>query len=445
MIQGRKIRWIGGIALLLLLPVSAMGRECKSELGAHFKPLFGSDLLSWSMETTATQGWMELEGEDRSLRTGLLFTGLDIRPWKDSGHQFYLEGGWKDWYRSDDGPGEGEDEETEPERRHLWLREAFYRYDGHSSWLKVGLQSMNLGEGLLLDERVLGVSAMRAFGSFDVQLRAGSVATDFARMEDFCANRHTYQLLRGRRLSLVADALGETNLVAAKISWTPGKAVEEAPVQACALENDDGMAFADFGDEFAVFVREEENRLLERVSLIFMEEFGDGFHNYKYYVGGLLELALPWGIGMKLEGIGQYIEGEKTIGYMAEGQRDVTWRSGAFTDLSAGYMGRFRIDDDAFFYPTFGNLFMGEVMRLDAPALPLAYASAHHRFPWRLAPAIGISLVEQVGGADVTELDLTTGIRLFDGLRLEGVYSYGRTDLLEEDMQMGRLEFRWAF
>ena len=148
---------------------------------------------------------------------------------------------------------------------------------------------------------------------------------------------------------------------------------------------------------------------------------------------------------MKLEGIGQYIEGEKAIGYMAEAQRDVTWRSGAFTDLTAGYMGRFRIDDDAFFYPTFGNLFMGEVMRLDAPALPLAYTSVHHRFPWRLAPAIGVSLIEQVGAADVTELDLTMGIRLFDGLRLEGVYSYGRTDLLEEEMQMGRLEFRWSF
>ena len=82
--------WILGVAMC---PGLASGRDCDSEMGAHLKPISENGGLFWAAELTGVQGWMAGNDGDRSLRTGLLFLGLDYRPGGHSPHQFYLEGG----------------------------------------------------------------------------------------------------------------------------------------------------------------------------------------------------------------------------------------------------------------------------------------------------------------------------------------------------------------
>jgi len=438
-------------AVLLCAPLAAAplaAGDCPSELAAHLDPVAGG--LSWAVEATVSHGWMAGSETDRSTRTGNLLFGLDYRPSVGSPHQLYLEAGLKHWYKSVEGPGQGANslgwgDYPAPEKRHFGLREAFYHFETPNTVLRTGLQSMSWGGSLLLDERVLGASLSHEAGRLRIDLSVGTVSTDFARMGDFCSTRHVYRLVRGGRLQLVGNDLGETNLAGGMISWNPSRSAGggDVEVEPASIDEDE-LVFEEVDDEFSPLADENEGAV-RKLALMFLEEFGNGFHDYKYYLGGLAQLALPGSVRMDLEVVGQRIPDDRAVAYLVAFRKDRIWGSGAFSDVAFGYLGRIEVDDGARFYPAFSNLFMGEVVRLDTPDLPLYFGEVTHTLPWRFKPSISALLVKQERGDRTSELDLVLGLRLRDGLRLSARYSGIRSDRLQEPVHGSRVELRWAF
>lgn len=433
------------LTTILIFPRNGKSTDCRSELGVHFKPLFSKSPISWAMETTLAGGKMSNLILDRTYNNQMLLLGLDF---SSGAHQFYLEGGAKYWYRSDEdssiGGGTGNSvwkDYPKAEKRHFGMRELFYGFYRTNTKVKIGLQSMRLGNSMLLDERVLGASINQNLGAFDFDVKLGTVSTDFARRGDFCGTRHVYRLLRGGRFNLVSSDPWKTNFVGGLISWNPAY---EKPVANNSKETDEFKDDDFSSDEFSDF-KEQKRRLIKNISLVLFEEFGSGFHDYKYYFGALVAWSFPASIDLETEIINQYIKNEKALGYRFQLSRDWTWNSGALTSLAMTYLGKYSIDERSRFYSAFSNLFLGEVMRLDVQDLPFWTIAVRHEFALKFKPMIKILYLKQTELDHLNEWDIQLSAHIFKGLRLYGVYSKIESELLDGTTDMTRLEAKWAF
>jgi hypothetical protein len=419
-------------------------------VAAHLKPVKEDSSLSWAVELTGQVGYLGNDTLDRALANGMVFMGLHYRSDLSSPHQFYFEGGYKDWYKSDDGPGLGGSGQTwgsfpTPAKDHWGLREAYYDFNRNDTQITTGLHVASLGESLLLDERAIGGSLGRNFGSYSLNVAAGSVMTQFARMKDFCATRHVYRIVRGGRVNEIGDAFGDTNFVGGTLSWSPGRGgsagTDGLPGEDPGGEDD----FAALGDEEFSSLEESGSSWLKRLGVIVFNQFGPGFVEDRLFYGGIAELALMRDIELQVEVVHQHVSTERVIGYLIQGERDVTWRSGALTSFWLGYIGSAEIDSGALFRPAFSNLFLGEVMRLDVVNMPLVFGRASHRLPWRGKPSIGLFAVVQTSNSRTEEYDFEFEINLSQRLRLYGVAGLVRSGALDETTMVGRAQFRYAF
>ncbi len=396
------------------------------------------------MELTGQLGYLGHSSLDRGLASGMVFLGLHYQSDFESPHRFYFEGGYKNWYKTDTGPGLGGDGQTfgdfpTPAKDNWGLREAYYDFDGGQTKVTGGLHTASLGETLLLDERAVGLSFQRELGPVQFQMTTGSVMTRFARMKDFCATRHVYRVVRGGRINYVGDGFGETNFLGGTVSWSPSGGATS-----------DDLAGEEEEDEFGAFeelssFEESEEGLVRRVGAVFFEEFGSAFLVNQLYYGGLAELNLWSDLELELELIHQHVADHRVLGYMVQGQKDFTWKSGAFTAFRLGYIGSAEVDPDARFRPTFSNLFLGEVMRLDVANMPLVFGRLKHTLTWRGRPSIGFFAVAQTSATRAEEYDLELDVHLTRGLRLYGVVGFVRAESLPSSTTVARAQFRYAF
>ena len=438
------------------MPQNGNSNDCTSELSAFLKPIYGKSPVKWAIEASLTGGQMDNSTIDRTFNNQMILLGLDF---SSGAHQLYLEGGAKFWHRSDEdasisggsgkssgNSGSAWSNSTKSEKRHWGMRELFYGNYHTNTKVKLGLQSMRLGNSMLLDERVLGASLNQNIGAFTFDLKIGTVSTDFSRQGDFCGTRHVYRLLRGGRFNFVSPDLWKTNFVGAIITWDPSYV--KPSDSSDDFSSDDGSGDDDFSsdgfEDFSDF-EETKRRLIKNISLILFEEYGSDFHEYKYYFGILAKFSLPALIELETEVIQQHIKDERSLAYRFQLSRDWTWASGALTNLSMSYLGKHSFDDQSKFYPAFSNLLLGEVMKIDAQDSPFWFASVKHDFPIKLKPAIKVFYVGQTEDNHLSELDIQLSAKVYKGLRLYAMYSLIETDLLEGDTDTIRLEVKWTF
>ncbi|MCD4813050.1 hypothetical protein K8S19_05105 [bacterium] len=419
------------LGLVLGLAVNANAkRECRSILGAHLTPVMEKSSLLWAIEGTMGPGRIG----DKMITGGMLLGALNYTFF--SSHQLYLEGGYKHWSVTDIS---GSDDSNQPavleyeDSRHVGLRQVFYHYQEKDIIARLGLQEMKMGNSILLDERVLGLSYNQSWQAFSVQAQAGTVTDHFARMGKFCANRHLYNLLALDYTGGVGEVMGETNLLGLTISWNPGYVPGD----------DAGNEFSEFSDSDSS--GPVSHISVSNLSVLFYEEFGTIIEDNRVYVGllmnGKLHNALDWAIS----GINQTIDSESTLAYTIELGKDFIYDSGALTSISVGYLGQSEWNGDAKFQPTFSNLFFGEVMRLDAVNLPLAFAEVRHRFPGKLKPYVQLKGVKQLEDQQTMEMNFEAGVSLFGHVEPAVILSRIEALGLEEVIHMVRLELKVAF
>ncbi|MBK8806506.1 MAG: hypothetical protein IPO21_07640 [Bacteroidales bacterium] len=130
---------------------------------------------------------------------------------------------------------------------------------------------------------------------------------------------------------------------------------------------------------------------------------------------------------------------------MAEAERNFTWKNSSNSGIGAKYYNLIGFDTDASFLASFTNLFIGEVMRLDAIDLPLFAVYAEHTGKSKVKPFVKLQHVMQTQSSKIQETDLEIGIKhLTKHIRCTGIFSRIATSALSEDYYMARIELRMA-
>ena len=427
--------------LVLSSNYSYSGMDCRSMLGGYIKPLFGSQYVVGGIEVTGAFAGMT----DRNIKNGLAIAGLGFN-FNDSKHQIYVEGGYKNFYNSKGGPGRkgidtsgaigGYEQFPAVDKLKLSFRELFYKYDVPNFKVGIGLQTMKLPDYFLLDERVVGLNSSLSSGNFTYSVTAASVLAQFARYADFCGTRHIYNLTKGRRVDFLGDYFGESNFWAAAVKWVNNPSENS---QATTENNSEDDEFEDFTPV------EVSKPFLQEVGAIFYNEFGAAFPDYKYYGGLFAGFNLPLGINLKAEALYQYIYKENAVGYFVELSKLFDLGNGFSSLVGAAMVGKIEIDSNTMFYPSYTNLFMGEVMKMDALDLPVAQAFVKFDFPWLDNMYFKTTVAGQTAGSHTKELDLELSARFFNHLKTTLIGGYISSDALKQDTYFGRIEFRVAF
>lgn len=322
--------------------------ECRSALGAHFKPISENLPINWATEIVLMPGAMS----DRFIFNGMAIAGLEYYS-KSLKHQFYFEGEYKYWYNSNRGPGmagtgTGYVSFNQPEKLHFGFRELFYSYNG-SFKIKAGIQSMKSAKSFLLDEGVFGISAKKKLGNLQVNLKGGTVYGAIAKMQDICGTRHLYNLVRGNKVNFVGENLLESNFILAELNWSPGSKTELAKGNFNEFESTD--EFSDF-NEFSSEEKATKAFSFKNATFRFYEEFGEIFPDYKFYGGATFEFELFEKLGLDAEILTQWMNENKALIYKFRVNREKFWSNGALSVLEAKYLGLKNIDDDVQHLPS---------------------------------------------------------------------------------------------
>ncbi len=473
-----KILLLSAILILISSQYALAQMDCRSMLGAHLTPFKKDIPILWAVEGTMAPGIMTSPYDTLDptrLNGGMLLAALDFGFGKNKNH-IYIEGGYKNWQNS-----KFVDDKEEKSSRHLGIRQAFYSYTGETFKLKVGLHETRLGDFFLVDERVLGVSLDKEIGAFTVNTRVGTVNKSFARMGKFCANRHLYGVINnGNYTENIGKKVGETNLAGIVINWDPHykkpepattKEDEFSETNNNEFSSDDEFSSSDefettdefhenhdfnkFGssDEFtkeSVKNKSKQKISLTNIGLLFYDEFGveEYIPENKFYAGLLFDIDLPFGFFMQTGGVYQNMLHQNTFVYIAKFGKSKTWDNASLTKISGAYIGKVNLDKDARFQPLFSNLFIGEVMRMDAAQFPLWQAMIKHRFPGKRKIHIAAKFVGQIEDAKTNEQDLEIGLMALKNhlkITLIGSRVESQAIGIDNEFYMGRVELRVAF
>jgi hypothetical protein len=436
------------LLMCVALPVAAQ-LDCRSILGAWIKPFSENSRFSWGTELTIAPGLMR----DRTIFNSLVMGGFEYSS-KNLYHTVYLEGVGKYWYNSVTGQGTGGTTDgyadfSKPAENHLGIRELFYRYNGRFM-IKGGIQSVKSPDFFLIDERMLGISAQKTTGAVHYDLQSGTVFSGIARMRDVCGVRHLYNLTRGGKISFVGDNPGDANFFLGSVTWVPDrKSIKDGSVsQDEFTSTEEKDEFSATGSEFSdMTVTKEKKGLftIEKTGFLFYEEFGSRFHDYKYHGAVFAEINMPWQTRLRGELLYQYARNTKAFVLMTSLDKDHQWENGATTGFGGKLLILMKQDTKVLYFPAFSNLFLGEMLRLDAMHMPLFTLSADHTFATPNKLHFKIDYVQQLKGDHSKEFDCIAGIKLGHHAKLSAVTGYVNSDLLTESNFLGRLELRIAF
>lgn len=428
----KEIKIIIPVLIILLSQNLSAQMHCRSILGGHLTALNEEGSLLGGIEGTMAPGvMMDSDDQDRvKLNGGMLIGALDFSI--SSKHSFYLEGGYKNWNNSELA------QHNTGDSRHLGIRQVFYNYKRNDNDMRLGLQEMRMDDYFLLDERVLGGSFNRKSKAFDLNFRIGTVLENFARMGHFCGNKHIYSLIATDYTDNIGEKIGETNLAGLVINWDPHRAKIDKS------KNDNEFSEISEFDSFNN-LDNQQTEIISNIGFILYDEFGDIIENNKFYGGLMVDSKMPFNFTSRAGFVYQNMADNNSSAYIWKIGNQWNWNSGANTQIESAYMGLFEIDNGAIFQPLFSNLFMGEIMRLDAIDLPLVSGSIKHNFPGKLNFHTGIRTVQKIEDNETFEIDLEAGAKLFNHSKLTLILSKVQTEDLDKDIYMARTEVRVAF
>ena len=458
-----RVVFISVIIILISTLSTSAQMDCRSMLGAHLTPFKKDGNFLWAVEGTTGPGMMTSPYDSlgkTKIRGGMVLAALDFGFMQNKSH-IYVEGGYKNWQNSD-----FVDESKFTDSKHFGMRQAFYSFSNKKTKIKVGLHETRLGDFFLIDERILGASVDKEIGAFTVNVRGGTVNKSFARMGKFCSNRHLYSIINPDFTEKIGDKVGETNLAGFAINWNPHHIKEKSKASSTdEFSDSNNDEFSNSNDEFHEnhdfnefggsdeFTDKQESKSKQKFSVknvgfIVYDEFGSEKYipENKLYTGLLVDFDLPFGAFMQAGAVYQNMLNNNTVVYIAKLGKSISWNNGSLTKISGAYIGKSNIDDDAIFQPLFSNLFIGEVVRMDAANFPLWQAAIKHRFPGKMKFHIAIKAVGELENAKTNEQDIEFGFLAFKKhLKVTVIGSRIESLAFDNDIIMARVELRLAF
>ena len=149
---------------------------------------------------------------------------------------------------------------------------------------------------------------------------------------------------------------------------------------------------------------------------------------------------------MQTGAVYQDMKDNNTLVYIGKLGKNQSWNNGSLTKISGAYIGKYNIDDNAIFQPLFSNLFLGEVVRMDAPNFPLWQAAIKHHFPNKMKFHVALKAVGELENAKTNEQDIEFGFLAFKNhLKTTLIGSRITSGVFSNDVYMARVELRLAF
>lgn len=451
-------------SLIIISSLSTKAQmECRSMIAAHLTPFKKDVPILWAVEGTMAPGTMTspFTNEDNTkLQGGMLLGAMNFTIAKKC--NIYIEGGYKNWKNSEFV------NDTTSFSKHVGMRQLFYSFSNENLKIKLGLHEAKLGDYFLIDERIIGVSLDQQVNAFKLSVRTGTVAKNFARMGNFCANRHLYGLLHSDYTEKIGENPGETNLFGFAINWNPHykkTEINNANTDEFTESSDEFNStdefhanhdFSEFGnnDEFnnepCSEQKSKQKLSVKNIGLIVYDEFGttEYIPDNKLYIGSLVDFNLPYNLFFQTGVVYQNMENNNSIVYIGKIGKNITWNNASNTKISGAYIGKADIDNNALFQPLFSNLFLGEIMRLDVADFPLWQVAIKHRFPGKSKFHIAIKAVGQLEDSKTNEQDIEFGIvTLKNHLKVTLIGSRVETQApsFDNEFYMARVEMRLAF
>jgi len=411
-------------ATFVFASVASAQWECPSQLAAFLKPA-GNSNLYWGSELTGGAGYLDKNW----IGNGMGLVGLN---WSNGKSTIYAEGGLKYWNRYDI------DASKDHSNTHLGIRELYYQYKASKSEFTLGVQSSRLDDDYLLNERVLGANLKLTQGKWTFDMLGGTVTKDFARNGTFCNVGYMYDILVGRQRSLIGNGFGDTNLASASLKYQPGKKSTKKTTSDDEFSSDEfsqGLDAPSSGKATAFKV--------ESVGAIVYHEFGDWIAQ-KFVTTGIFAQT-EWGNGwsFKPEVLFQSAKLNNAIIYSFRLEKMLGGENSK-TNFSLRYLGKTNIDDNARILNSFSNIFAGDVIRLDAIDLPFIQAGFKYALP-KQKIHFKTQIASQVNGNSMKELDFEVGKRFGKHLQVNALSGIVRSNLLNNDAILGRIEFRYNF
>lgn len=382
------------VFLLVLIPfISNAQWNCPSKLGSFTKPI----------PYTPIKGGIELTGSGGIIDDNYFgfFAGYAALEYTNKKHKFYVEGGIKSWARYDDGLNQTYD------NTYGGFREAYYQFLNKTSSIRVGIQTINLDDHYLVNDRVVGLNYGFDYKKFSFQFAGGSIMKHFSRNGLFCNVGYVYDILHRDR-GLMGNRLFETNFGALTLSYN-NKAIE---------------------------------RGLNKIGIALYDEFGSRIDTNVLMTGLYATLTLPFDIELTPEVLYQNATANNALLYSIGLRKMFIMENTQRFEFQARVLESTELDKGAMIRNSFSNLFLGDVIRLEAKELPLYQASLRYSIP-KHSLHFKIQYTSEFDAKGLSEVDLSVGKRVFKQVQLSAIGGYIKSPTLEHgDAFLARIEAR---
>ncbi|MFB6319651.1 hypothetical protein [Saccharicrinis sp. FJH54] len=443
-------KWIFLTALVVPFQIMAQW-SCPSKINAHLKPFWEDGPVSWAMEGEAGGGLLG----DRQLLNGMGLGALELYLNHIS---IYAEGGVKYWNTNENG--------VYFENTRLGMRELYLNPSLGNHSVKVGLQSLQLQDMFVFNERTMAASYRYKNNGFLLEAAAGTVSEQFARNGSFCTKCFQYDIIMNRTRPYLASQPFEEKFSAVTVSFKPAQYKKKAERKSENREsNDEFGSFEEVGkdefsntdefstdelsgggDEFGSFNARPTKKFplkLESAGVIIYSEFGQYNAGTGFWSGAFGSLTLPLNLTFKTEALFQYLGSNQGTFLINSLEGNYSSKLG-FTDFYAVYYHFFKGTQNATPALSYTNLFLGEVLRLESVEMPLLSVYAKHRFKGK-----GLSIKVQYATNTVAERLYEEDIQITKTLgkhfHLSCTAGYITQRLPQNRTWLGRAELRFTF
>ena len=382
------------VFLLVFIPfISNAQWNCPSKLGSFTNPI----------PYTPIKGGIELTGSGGIIDDNYFgfFAGYAALEYTIKQHTFYVEGGIKTWARHDNGL------EQTYNNTYGGFREAYYQFLNKTTSIRVGIQTMTLDDHYLVNDRVAGVNYGFDYKKFSFQFAGGSITKYFSRNGLFCNVGYVYDILHRDR-GLMGNGLFQTNFGAITLSYN-NKGIE---------------------------------RGLNKVGIAIYDEFGSKIDTNVLMTGLYAKLTLPFEIELTPEVLYQNATANNAILYSLGLRKMFIMENTQRFEFQARVIESTELDKGAMIRNSFSNLFLGDVIRLEAKDLPLYQASLRYSIP-KHSLHFKIQYTSEFDKKGLSEVDISVGKRVFKQVQLSAIGGYIKSPTLEHgDAFLARIEAR---
>lgn len=382
------------VFLLIFIPfISNAQWNCPSKLGSFTKPIPYIPIKA-GIELTGSAGMID----DNVFG---FFAGYAALEYSIKQHTFYVEGGIKKWARHDKGLDQTYN------NGFGGFREAYYQFLNKSTSIRFGIQTITLDDHYLVNDRAIGLNFGFNYKKLSLQFAGGSITKYYSRNGLFCNIGFVYDILHRDR-GLMGSGLFQTNFSAITLSY-----------------NNRGI-----------------DKGLNKIGIALYDEFGSKIDTNVFMTGLYATLTLPFEIELNPEVLYQNAIANNAILYSFGIRKMFVLDNSQRFDFQARVLQSTEIDKGAIIRNSFSNLFLGDVIRLEAKDLPLYQASLRYSIP-KHSLHFKLQYTSEFKNQGLSEIDFSIGKRVFKQVQLSAIGGYIKSPTLEHgDAFLARIEAR---